>query len=103
MPNPPSNLTVQVVTTGTGKKLKATANLAWVDNATNEDSYIVLRFKRTGRKNQQTCSFELEITLPANTTRYADSTVSTSTCRYAVAARNSARQSGFVQADVTVP
>ncbi len=102
VPDTPSNLTVQVVTTGTGKKKKSTANLAWVDKANNEDSYIVRRFKLTGRRNQ-TCSFELEITLPANTTSYADSGVSTSTCKYAVGARNIAGLSGFVEAPVTVP
>lgn len=102
-PAAPSNLNVNVTSSGSGKKIKYTANLSWTENANNEDSIIVHRFKWTGRRNQQTCSFDIEVTLPANSTSYADSGATTSTCRYGVAARNSAGTSAFAYKDVIVP
>ena len=100
VPNAPTNLTVQVTTSGNGKKVNYTANLSWKDNSDNEDNFILQRFKWTGRKNQQTCSLETEITLPLNTTLYVDSGMSSSTCKYAVAARNSAGTSAFAEAPI---
>ncbi len=102
IPTAPSNLNVSVTSTGTGKKLKYTANLSWTDNSGNETSFAVQRYKLGGRRGQQTCAFEIEFTLPANSTSYADTGATTATCKYGVAARNTAGTSAFVEKTVTI-
>jgi len=103
VPTAPTNLSVQITTSGNGRKVKYAADLTWEDNANNEDAYVLQRFKLSGRKNQQACSLDVEVILAADTTSYTDSGTTTATCRYAVAARNAAGTSTFIVKDITVP
>ena len=100
IPAAPSNLALDISSSGKGKKIKYTATLTWDDNSDNEDSFIVQRFKLKGRKNQQSCTLEIEITLPGNATTYVDSGMSSSTCKYTVAAHNNAGTSAPAEFNV---
>jgi hypothetical protein len=79
---------------------RAEVRLAWVDNATTENAYVVERCAGSGCTN-----FAPLPSLPANSTRYSDAAVArTTTYRYRVMATATAGNSGYSNiAVVTTP
>jgi hypothetical protein len=75
-------------------------DLAWKDNADNETSFTIERSKLSGKK-PQACVFETTFTVGANVQAYSDSSATTSTCKYRVAAKNSTGTSAFAEVSVT--
>lgn len=72
--------------------------LNWADNSNNEDGF------RVERKTGQTGSYGLLVTLPANSTTYADTTVQAGvTYCYHVAAFNSSGQSDYTNEVCAMP
>jgi hypothetical protein len=86
-PAAPTNLTAQARRV----KSRAEVRLAWTDNATNKNGYIVERCTGSG------CTgFTQLATLPANSTRYTDGTVARATTyRYRVKAASAAGSSAY--------
>ena len=106
LPPAPTNLTAAKVFVQQGKKtVLSRIDLTFTDNAGNETSFPIERWKLTKRGATKSCVFEINLTAPAHTgtgtTVYSDTTASTATCKYRVAARNSAGTS--VSAEVVVP
>ncbi len=87
-PAAPTALNAIVTSTRSGKTKVYSASLVWTDNADNETSFVVQRFK-TGKKN--ICALETTfgpVVLAPNSTSYADPTATSSTCGYQVFAGN---------------
>ena len=102
VPAAPTNLTVTKVFGTQGKKtVLVRIDVAWSDNANNEGNFLLERWKWTGGGRNRTCAIEGTFTLAANTTIYADSGATTTTCRYRIAAQNIAGTSAY--ASVNVP
>lgn len=99
-PTAPSNLTAQAGSTGSGKTLTAFVDLSWTDNSNNEDYFVMERCQGASCTN-----FISIATIPANTTKYRDTTVARrKTYRYRVKAANAAGFSPYSNiASATTP
>ncbi len=89
-PAAPSNLTATVRSSGKGKnKIVQEVRLAWQDNSTNEDSFIIDRCTIVGKGKNKTCNFAQYAS--ENGTTYADTSVAgRTTYRYRVKATSNA-------------
>lgn len=91
LPAAPTGLAVRAGSFGTGKNKVPYVDLAWVDNASNETSYVVERCTGSSCTN-----FTVRATVGANTTSYRDNAVAKRTVyRYRVKARNASGDSGY--------
>jgi len=82
---PPSNLTASAVSS-------SEIDLSWIDNSTNEDNFVL---ERSGDSNFTSVN---AITLPVNTTSYADTGLSAGTYYYRVKATNAGGSSAYSDA-----
>src|SRR5207249_1844550 len=92
MPVPPTNLTATTVSSGQ-------IDLAWTDNATNEDGFRIERCQGVG------CTAFVEIaTVPANVTTYQDAGLTLgASYSYQVRAYNAAGTSGYSNPATAIP
>ncbi len=92
-PTAPSSLTASAgsITTGKGKNRviqEVFVDLAWQDNSTNEDSFIIERCQVAGKGKNKSCNFA-QLAEVANVTTFHDSGVARrTTYQYRVKARN---------------
>ena len=105
-PAAPTNLTATPVYGTQGKKtVLQRITVSWTDNANNEDNFVLERWNITGKGPSRACTLGTTITVPAGSgmgpLSYSDTGASTSTCKYRVAARNSAATSTFVEIGVS--
>jgi hypothetical protein len=102
-PAAPSDLTAALIYGSSGRKtVLLRIDLKWQDNSNNETNFVIERWKKKGTG---TCSFETTFTIGANTstsniTTFSDTSATTSTCRYRVAAKNASGTSAFASVDV---
>ncbi|MEK7404854.1 MAG: Ig-like domain-containing protein, partial [Acidobacteriota bacterium] len=100
-PNPPTNLQANKVYQTTGKKqVLQRIDLTWQDNSNNEDRFVIERWKLSGGKGRQTCGLEITFNVGANVTQYPDTSATTATCKYRVAAENTAGRSAWAETSV---
>jgi len=99
-PAAPSNLTATPAYGSSGRKtVLLRIDLKWQDNSNNTaTNFIIERWKKKGTG---TCSFETTFTVGGSVTTYGDTSATTSTCKYRVAAKNASGTSDF--ASVNVP
>ena len=102
-PAAPSNLIATKILATQGKKTAVSRiDLAFTDNASNETDFVIERWKTQGKGRTQTCVFEAILTAPSRAgtgaVSYSDTSASSATCKYRVAARNSAGTSAYVEA-----
>jgi titin len=105
-PTAPSDLVA--VSGGGGKGKKATppfVDLAWQDNSSNEDSFLVERCAVEGKGRNKTCAFSVLAIVSADVASYHDASVAKKTkYRYRVKAQNSAGDSGYSnEAEINTP
>jgi len=85
------------------KQVLQQVELNWQDNANNEDGFVIERWKRSGKGKTKVCAFETTLTMDAATgtgsVTYVDTGATTSTCKYRVAAQNSAGTSAFAETE----
>lgn len=92
-PSAPTGLNAVLTSVRSGRKTVYTGTLTWTDASSNETGFVVQRFK-LGRRTG--CVLERTFTVAANATSFVDTTASSSTCAYGVAATNSFGTSAFV-------
>lgn len=95
-PADPSNLNAVVTSTRVGKNRVYSGSLQWQDNSDNETSFIIQRFVKVKKSCAVDSGFGT-VTVSAGTTSYVDSTATSGTCGYQVAARNAIGDSRFVR------
>jgi len=105
-PTAPSSLTAAPVYGTQGKKtVLQRIDVSWSDTSNIEDNFVLERWKMTGKGPNKSCNYETTFTLPAHagtgTVIYADTSATTATCKYRVAARNAAGTSGYAETNVT--
>ena len=90
-PAAPSDLTASVKSSGKGKnKIVEKVLLAWQDNSTNEDIFMIERCEVVGKGKNKRC-IDTSWTVPKNSTTYSDITVAgRTTYRYRVKAKSDA-------------
>jgi hypothetical protein len=76
-------------------------DLAWQDNSNNEDRFAIERWKLSNKKGVQTCALETTFIVGPNVQAYSDSSATTATCKYRVAAEILAGRSTFAEVNVT--
>jgi hypothetical protein len=96
-PAAPSDLVA--VSGGGGKGKKATppfVDLAWQDNSSNEDSFLIERCTVEGKGRNKTCTFNVLAIVNADVASYHDASVAKKTkYRYRAKAQNNAGDSGY--------
>jgi len=105
IPAAPTALTATKVFTQQGKKtVLSRIDLTFQDNANDETDFLAEQWRISGKGRGATCALFSTFTIPAKTgtgtVNYSDSTASSSTCRYRVAARNGAGPSAYVSVNV---
>ena len=97
----PSSLTAAAgsITTGKGKNRMVQGvfvDLAWQDNSTNEDSFIIERCQVVGKGKNKSCNFVQLVLAGENVTTYHDSGVTGGTTyQYRAKARNANGDSSY--------
>ena len=86
-PTAPSALTADLNISGKGKHKTVSLTLNWIDNANNEDYFVIERCPEIGRKKFKTCTFSNLTTLPANALSFTESPTA-GTFKYKVKAVN---------------
>lgn len=95
-PAAPTNLSADVVKVGKGKRATIVSiDLQWLDQANNEDGFIIERCLEQGKGKRKTCVFSEIDRINANdVTNYSDTSFPDGSLQYRVKAFNQAGESG---------
>jgi len=95
-PPTPSGFNATLTSVSIRKRATYSGNLSWNDTAT-ETGYLIQRYVTTKTKGKNSCVLDTKFsaTAPQNATTYTDTSASSSTCGYGLAATNAVGTSAF--------